>query len=78
MNDESDEELQDWLTSLVVSVQTWLGGAVSPMKKTGLAHSTWSVSLKWLGGEGNLLSNDGTSLQRLVCRFENGLEGKLI
>ena len=32
---------------------------------------------KWLGGAGNMMRNDGTGSQRLSCRFENILEGKV-
>ena len=44
----------------------------------GLSQSAWRVGLKWLGGVVNLMSNDGTASQLLVCRVENGLEGQII
>ena len=42
-NDESDEELRNWLISLGVSVQKLLEGAVNLMKNTVWAHSAWRV-----------------------------------
>ena len=47
----SDEEWWDWLTTLGVSVQKWLGGSGDLMKNKVLAHGAWPVGLKmyWRG-----------------------------
>ena len=43
MNDESNEELRDWLTALGVSVQKWLGGAGNLLRN----DRTFSQGLAW-------------------------------
>ena len=35
MNDESDEELRDWITDIGVLIQKWLGGAGNLMRNDG-------------------------------------------
>ena len=54
MNNESDEELQYWLTALGVSIKKWLGGADNLMRNDGTVSQRLACRFK-NGLEGKLI-----------------------
>ena len=46
VNDEYDEEWQDWLTELGLSVQKWIGGAGNQMRNDGTVSRRFTCQFK--------------------------------